>query len=502
MKLRLPPSYYNTISYAGTAFAIIFFFMFGFLYVLSSLAYFDKAYVGIVIFIVIPLFIIFGLILIPIGMVLRIRQMRKKGIDTATELPVLNLNLPYHRNAALIFAVGTVTFLFFSALGSYEAYHFTESNKFCGTLCHNLMVPEYTAYQLSPHARVNCSECHIGSGANWYVKSKLSGLRQVYKTIANTYPRPIPTPIKSLRPARETCEQCHWPEKVYGKQQRNEIYYLPDENNTRWEIELLMNTGGGNPALGQSSGIHWHINPDIKIEYITTDEQRLEIPRVIMINTATRDTVIFNSTENPLNEKQAEFMEQRVMDCVDCHTRPSHVYRDPSKFTNIALAAGEASPTLPMFKQTAIEACMQDFETTQEAMLGIDSYIRKFYTDNYPEIMKEKSDTVHKSIEGIQKEFSNNIFPEMKVKWEDYPDHIGHMTAIGCFRCHDGSHVNTEGEAIPHHCDECHTIIAQGPTGYKQFASSNKSLEFKHPVDIDEAWKEVGCYECHAVPPL
>ena len=39
----------------------------------------------------------------------------------------------------------------------------------------SVMEPEYTAYQFSPHARVGCVQCHIGSGASYFVKSKLSG---------------------------------------------------------------------------------------------------------------------------------------------------------------------------------------------------------------------------------------------------------------------------------------------------------------------------------------
>ena len=166
MKLRLPNSYYNPISYAGTAIASIATFMFVFLYVLSSISSFQKAYAGIVIFIVIPIFIIFGLVLIPVGMIRKIRLQKKLGVIPPTVYPVLDLNNPQHRTALILFAIGTIIFLFLSALGSYEAYHFTESVKFCGELCHKVMEPEYTAYHSSPHARVTCAECHVGEGAN------------------------------------------------------------------------------------------------------------------------------------------------------------------------------------------------------------------------------------------------------------------------------------------------------------------------------------------------
>ena len=392
--------------------------------------------------------------------------------------------------------------MFLSALGSYEAYHYTESVKFCGTLCHDLMIPEYTAYQESPHARVTCAECHVGEGANWYVKSKLSGLYQVYAALANVYPRPIPTPVKNLRPARETCEECHWPQKVYGKQQRKEIYYLPDEENTRWEIDMLMNTGGGNPALGQSSGIHWHINQNIKIEYFTNDEKRSSINRVVMTDWASGEKKVYDNEMEPFDESGETVYENRTMDCIDCHNRPSHVYRDPNRFVNVAIASGNISSEIPMIKQAAIEACMEDYESTPDAFTGIEKHVLAFYEDNYPDIVNEKKELLQKSIAGIQDAYSKNIFPEMNVKWEFYPDHIGHMTSIGCFRCHDGMHSTQDGQIISHGCNDCHLISSQGQAGQIVSASADQSLEFKHPIDIGEEWKSTGCYECHVVPPL
>lgn len=501
MKIRLPNSYYNFISYTGTAIALIAFFMFVFLYVLSSVSSIEKAYAGIVIFIVIPAFIILGLLMIPFGMIRKIRRQKKGKIVPGSEFPILNLNNAQHRNATLIFSVGTILFLFLSALGSYEAYHYTESVKFCGTLCHNLMIPEYTAYQNSPHARVTCAECHVGAGANWYVKSKLSGLYQVYAALANTYPRPIPTPIRNLRPARETCEECHWPQKVYGKQQRKEIYFLADERNSRWDLDLLMHTGGGNPALGQSAGIHWHINPDIKIEYIATDEKRLVIPQVILTDLKTGEKIIYNNQEEMLDESQLAEHPRREMDCIDCHNRPSHIYRDPSRFINIALAAGQIDSTLPEIKRVAVEACIADYQTTAEALESISEKVSTFYQDSYPG-NADYAGRLEKTIPGIQNAFKSNIFPEMKVRWEHYLDHIGHMTSPGCFRCHDGRHVSEGGKVISHGCNDCHTIAAQGPVNRMEFMAGKESLEFKHPVDIDDAWRETGCYECHAAPPI
>jgi len=501
MKLRLPDSYHNLISYIGTVVTLVSLAMFIFLYVLSSISSIGKAYEGLIIFMVIPVFIILGLLLIPVGMIINTRRQRrtaKKGIS----LGVFDLNRPQNRNAAAIFLSGTLVFLFLSALGSYKAYHFTESVLFCGTLCHRVMNPEYTAYKTSPHARVSCAECHVGPGASWYVKSKLSGLYQVYATIANIYPHPIPAPIKSLRPARETCEQCHWPQKVYGKQQRLEIHYLPDKNNTRWDIEMLLNTGAGNPAFGFETGIHWHINQDIQIEYIHTDEERLKIARVILTNIRNKKRIVCDTTREKISEEDLGKYPARIMDCIDCHNRPSHIYKSPLEFINIAIASGKIDAKLPFIKKVAVEACLDSFQNMAEAMRGIEQKVRKYYSDNYPDILKEQKDRIDISIAGIQEAFSQNIFPVMKVRWEAYQDHIGHLNTYGCFRCHDNQHLSETGRTITQNCTLCHVIYGQGPHDSMTYAASDSSLEFRHPEDIGEAWKEMMCVECHSSPPF
>ncbi len=502
MKLRLPNSFYNPISYVGAVIAVIALFMFVFLYVLASFSTAEQAYIGIVIFLVIPSFVIFGLLLIPIGMLRRYRQEKKGGEIPKSQLPILDLNNKRHRNATIIFTLGTVVFLFLSALGSYEAYHYTESVEFCGKLCHEIMEPEYTAYLNSPHARVTCAECHVGAGANWYVKSKLSGVYQVYAALVNNYPQPIPTPIENLRPARETCEECHWPQKIYGKQQRTDIYILPDENNTRYEIDLLLNIGGGNPALGHGSGIHWHINEHIEIEYVTTDEERSTIPLVILRNTDTGEETVFEDENNPFDAEEAEYVERRVMDCMDCHNRPSHRYDDPGRFINIAIVAGDIPTTLPEIKLAAVEACLQEYESDDAAMQGIAEHIGSFYNDNYADIADSLGADIEKAITGTQNAFSKNIFPYMNVSWKVYPDHAGHYISAGCMRCHNGDHVSDDGRVVTNTCNDCHIITAQGVQGDMTYAASNEGLDFVHPVDIDEMWLEMPCYDCHSTPPV
>ena len=182
--------------------------------------------------------------------------------------PALDLNDAAQRSAALSFGVFLLAFVMVSSVGSYKAYEYTDSVQFCGLTCHTVMHPQYTAHQLSAHARVTCAECHVGSGASWYVKSKFSGARQVFAAAFNTYPRPIPTPVHNLRPAQDTCEQCHWPRKFYGAQLKVFTHYSSDEKNTPRQVRLLIKTGGGDPATGAPEGIHWHMNIANQIDYV------------------------------------------------------------------------------------------------------------------------------------------------------------------------------------------------------------------------------------------
>lgn len=496
-RFHLPASYSNVISYLGTVIAVISLFMFVFMYAQTSITRSETAYEGLVIFIFIPAFLIFGLLLIPLGMVRRSRRL-KAAVKPARGFPVLDLNKRHVRNAAAIFAAGSILLLFLSALGTYNAYHFTESVTFCGTLCHKVMKPEHTAYQNSPHARVACAACHVGPGANWYVKSKLTGLYQVYATLANVYPRPIPAPIKHLRPARETCEQCHWPQKAYGKQQRLEIHYLPDEQSTRWDIEMLLNTGAGNPAFGLQTGIHWHINPEIEVRYVAADEKRESIPRVILFNKKTQAQTVYTATGEAPGEAELAGLPTRLVDCVDCHNRPSHIYRTPSTFINTAITEGRIDRRLPFIKRIAVQACLAEYAGEAEAAEGIAAKVRGFYAAEHPEVLQSSAEAVERSIQGIQDAFARNIFPTMKVSWEKYTDHIGHLTSAGCFRCHDDRHVSPEGRVIRKDCSLCHTIHAQGRHGEMEYAPGEASLEFKHPEDIGDAWKEGACAECHS----
>jgi nitrate/TMAO reductase-like tetraheme cytochrome c subunit len=496
--MKLPKTLDNPISIFGGIMATV-----SMTIILTLLFYslvFDSGgpYTGLVMFIFAPSFLILGLILVPLGAYLRARRNRKTGREGRQKWRVLDLNVKKHRVALLTFLFLSLFMVVISAIGSYEAFHFTESDEFCGKTCHTVMEPEFTTYQTSSHSRVGCVQCHVGTGASSYVKSKISGLYQVYSILAKKYPQPIETPVHSLRPARETCEQCHWPQKFYPNQLVKERHYLADSSNTEWDINLRLLVGSDNEYRGLEEGIHWHINPNVKIDYIAETEEREVLPWVRYINLETGDTIIYTDSEYPPDEELLAEGEMREMDCIDCHNRPSHVYLTPQDFTNKQISLDNIPKSLPYIKQIAMEVLFSEYFTNKDtALIVIRNRIESFYQDEHPELYASQKDLIDKAIEGVLAGFTANVFPYMQASWDAYPDHIGHKVFDGCFRCHNDRHTSEAGRVISMDCNLCHTILQQGTPGNYETALFNESLEFQHPVKLKGGWQGSLCSECH-----
>ena len=492
-KRRLPSTFYNAITLAGTAIAAIALSLIVFLVVLEATAPEPNPYMGIITFVALPAVLIVGIIIAVFG-VLRQQRRRRLGLPSTEKLPKIDFNNPTHMRATMVIGISAIIFLAMSAFGSFKAYEYTESDEFCGTLCHEVMIPEYTAYSVSPHARVGCVKCHIGSGAEWFVKAKISGMYQVYAVLFDKVPRPIETPIQNLRPSRDTCEQCHWPAHFYNEKLVVHDYYGYEDENTHWKLHLLMKIGGGGED-GPAKGIHWHMNIDNTIEYVAADRERDEIPWVK--STRGDGTVkIFRDTESDFTDEQVAAGERRTMDCIDCHNRPTHHYNPPPRLVNHAMSLGKIDPNLPGIKGLVVDLMSGDYESTPEALAAIETGVRDYYAENHPDLVQNQAAAIDLSIDTAKRLFSTNIFPEMKVSWRDHPDHIGHLTTPGCFRCHDGNHVTEGGEVLTRNCNVCHTIVAQERKDGGKYVSL-ESVEYVHPEDIDEEWKVTNCNECH-----
>jgi hypothetical protein len=483
----------NWVSLFGALVAVCSFLAVAVLILMDIYGGLPNPYLGILTYMVAPGFLVGGLILIGVGVILERRRRRGLAEGEIPRHPVIDLNNRRHQRNILVTGVVAFLFLVITGVGSYRTYHFTESVEFCGQTCHTVMKPEFTAYQTSPHARVACVQCHIGPGADWFVKSKLSGAYQVYATLRNIYPRPIPTPIENLRPAQETCEQCHWPQMFFGNVERVNDHFFSDDENTPWTIRLLMKIGGGDPEHGRAGGIHWHMNIANTVEYIATDHSREVIPWV-RITDGEGNVTIYQSESSPLTEEELATLTPRQMDCIDCHNRPSHIYRAPARAVNLAMSTGRISTEIPGIKRRATQILTAEYETTDEALVAISAALEDAYAGSVEPDLLAQADTELRRI------YETNFFPEMKVNWRVYPDHVGHTLYPGCYRCHDGQHTSSDGKVITHDCNACHIIISQG-TGEMAETLSPAGLEFIHPTDIGEMWKFVNCSVCHTGGP-
>lgn len=497
--MKLPSSIKNWISLSGAILALFNIASILSLFILSSLFNFGGSYIGLFIYIVLPIFMVTGLVLIPIGMRIYGRKIkREEKAGKVKNWPVINLNKKGTRNTLFYFIIGSVFLLIISSIGSYEAYHFTESVEFCGKLCHKVMEPEYVTYYGSSHERVACVECHVGSGANWYIKSKLSGLYQVYSVLAKKYPTPIPTPIANLRPARETCEQCHWPDKFYDQKIIVKHAFLADETNSERIVHLQIKTSTKITNGKIEKGIHQHISPDVRIEYKALDPARQIIPWVRYTNLKTGVAEVFTDSETTVSKEKLDSLETRVMDCLDCHNRPSHNYRSPQTFVDKSISKGEIDRTLPGIKIVSMAALYKDYPTLDSAFQSIKTKVTEYYKSGHPELFDGKKAEIDNAILKIQAGYADNIFPFMKASWKSYPNNIGHLETDGCFRCHNNRHSTGNGKVISKECTLCHNILAQGTPDNMEYSKSFEPIEFKHPVDIDQAWRTEPCSTCHS----
>ena len=482
--------YMNVTSLLGMLISAISALMIAIFLALQAFRGFENPYLEVVTVFVLPGGILLGGVLTYLG-AWRTRSQHRKHPDSGLPpLPRLDFNDPRKLRLTGFFALVTVLFFVVIVVATIKGFEFSESTAFCGEVCHMQMEPEHVAWQGSPHARVRCVECHVGSGLDYYVKAKLNGTRQLYSVLTDTYPTPIPTPIHNLRPARGTCERCHWPQKFISARYKVFSHNAPNEHNSRREIQMLIKIGG-TPGAPNSSGIHWHIGKEV--HYVATDEKRMDIPYVsVKRNDGSLDEYI--STDKPLTKEETAKADKRLMDCIDCHNRPAHSYHPPSDELDHAFEAGKLDPALPFLKKLAVELLEKPYRSTEEATAAIKKGVLEYYARNYPALVNSRDASIKQALGEIQRIYSRNYFPKMKVVWTAYPTHMGHFYFPGCFRCHDGKHANASGRIISKDCNLCHSVISQIQENIPKGALVRN---FVHPVDIGDELTKVNCSECH-----
>jgi nitrate/TMAO reductase-like tetraheme cytochrome c subunit len=434
--------------------------------ILEAVGVIDNPYVGIIGLAFLPAVFVAGLIAMPVGIFFRRRKLLKSDVslDEVSAFPRLDFNDAHVRRATAIVIGLTVVNAILLATSTATAVSFMDTPKFCGTVCHKVMQPEYTAYQNSPHSRVKCVQCHIGPGASFAVRSKFDGLRQVWKVLTGSYVRPIASPVHTLRPARDTCEGCHWPAKHYGDKLRLIGRFSEDEKNTASFTALLLKTGGGAANAGQSrGGIHWwHIDADNKIRYLATDARRQEIAWVELTTPGGKRTEFVRDPAQAPSPDRIQ-ASARLMDCIDCHNRPTHLFETPAKEMDSVLQRQADLRALPFFKREVVKAASITYPTHEVGVAGVRTAITSYYATTHPELAAKQAALVARASEEGARVYDRTVFPEMNTDSKTHPNNIGHDDSPGCFRCHDGNMKNVaSGKTIPNDCDTCHDILVDG----------------------------------------
>ncbi len=422
--------------------------------VIDQLGFIHNPYLGVIIFMILPGGMVTGLLIIPIAAYLRRRQFHKFGISRDH----LQINLSDHRHRKFVIGFVVLSVINISILGiiAYEGYHFTDSAYFCGQVCHQVMEPEYKAYQRSPHVRVPCVECHIGPGADWFVRAKISGLRQVLAVITDSFSRPIPAPVTHLRPARDTCEHCHWPEKFHGKKVKIFNHFSNDDQENPEVHEIALHIGGRNPQTDEFEGIHWHVSANNEVSYLAVDEKRTQIARV---RVKRPDGSFSEFVKEDIEVPEGTELEWRVMDCIDCHNRPTHIYDLPEERVDFGLLSKAINPEITGIREDSLIAINKQYETREDAQENMVNHLVNLQTLRNPENVEEHGDDIKKAGEYLLKTYLDNVWPELNVQWGTYMQHLGHQhedLGYGCFRCHDEEHNNEEGDTITQDCSLCH----------------------------------------------
>ncbi len=433
----------------------------------DSFGLIQNPYFGFLLYVVMaPLFVL-GVIFLFVGSLL-FRDREDIGTFTVEYLKE-QFSRPgrYTRIRKLIYLTVIITLLnvFIVGVVSYSSFRYTSSPGFCGQFCHDIMQPQYVAYQNSPHSRVACVECHLGKDADWAERSRFTGLKQLFAVAAHTYSSPILPPIEALRPGRKTCEQCHLPEKFHGSRLYTKDSFLPDEKNTRVQTVLLMKVGSGDIQGQEAHGIHWHVSEAQRVYYKYSDRDREVITQVRLVEKGKRDVIfdrVLDSKEGSVTMVSEDGTgELRKMDCIDCHNRPTHIFLSPEEALDRKLAANIIPRYLPYIKRQALEAITREYESIEVARVKISRELQSWYRQNYPDLIQRNATLLERAVQGTLQAYEENVFPKMRVTWGTYKNFLGHENDSGCFRCHGKLRERETGRIISSDCNLCHIVLAE-----------------------------------------
>ena len=450
-------------------------------------------YTGLFAWVVLPALGTMGLALFALGHWLRNRA-RAAG-QTAGESVWDLTRVENQQSALLVTGVVAAGVVFLMSAGGVRAIEYSESNEFCGEVCHPVMKPEAVSYEASPHSNVHCVECHVGSGAGNFVRAKMQGVRQLVAYLNDSYDRPIHTPV-DLNDTELICGSCHALDRNHGDVPTSKRYYLSYGLDEPWVLEMALKVGGGSEEKGYSEGAHWHMNLANQVSYTVIDDKRQLIDTVSFTD-AEGETTVYRNVD--LDEEQLAMASSEALevDCLTCHNRPAHRFETPVHALNEAFTRGVLDPDIPGIRWTGLELLAAEYETTEEALDAIAEGVVAGVNDEDADWAANNAVDLERAVATMQRLFETNRNPEMLVQWDTHPDNLQHWNNDGCLRCHAGNMVADDGREISSDCNTCHVITGQGRYGDGTWQFDPAGMDFIHPPDDEVMIAPVFCSECH-----
>ena len=230
----------------------------------------------------------------------------------------------------------------------------------------------------------------------------------------------------------------------------------------------------------------------------------------------------FDPTLAPTINQDRINKEKRLMDCVDCHNRATHIFQSPSDLIDTAIAEGAIDSSLPYIKREGMLALNTPSRSLDQAYSRVQA-IEQFYATSYPAVYREKKAAIDRAIDKLEEIARLTTFPEMHVTWTTYVDQLGHQETPGCFRCHGKLVAESgpvAGQTVSSGCSSCHyalpELLPTPPTGGPPSLPPNHSLVTCNTChlaglagaptlpDSHAGFAEQMCLECHepSTPPV